>query len=305
MLADFEHSPTKDAPGARLELPCRHRGEERKPDRSVSRRIARAAVWALHAELTLSPKPGLVCPGDNGSHRDMTAGTLYASLFSLRHYFRAIAQAGLLDAPFGELQRLGIAAEERMLVATRGVNTHRGAIFNLGLLAAAAARLISARKPITGAALGQTVRTQWGAAICGMRPDAPSHGLAVAASYGAGGARLEAALGYPSVLTVALPALRAALLHGLDAHRAMVETLFVLIGRLEDTNLLYRGGRQGLQFAQRAARDFLAAGGVAADDWNARARGIRDAFVARNLSPGGAADLLAATLFAHTLSEAG
>jgi triphosphoribosyl-dephospho-CoA synthase len=90
----------------------------------------------------LTPKPGLVCPGDNGSHPDMSAALLWRSLFSLRHYFRAIALAGYQRTPFSELQQLGIAAELRMLRATGGVNAHRGAIFNLGLLAAAAGRSV-------------------------------------------------------------------------------------------------------------------------------------------------------------------
>lgn len=266
--------------------------------------VARTAIESLHAELLLSPKPGLVSPGDNGSHRDMTAATLMRSLFALRRYFAAIAAAGWCDAPFPELQRLGIAAEARMLRATGGVNTHRGAIFNLGLLATAVARRAVANQPVTARGLGETVRTCWGPAICAAQPSEPSHGLLVAARHGVGGARLEAALGYPSVIELALPTLRLCLHSGCDQRRALMQTLFVLIAHLEDTNLLYRGGRDGLCFAQDAARTFLAAGGVFAADWEAHATTIRDAFVARNLSPGGAADLLAATWFVHRVTTA-
>ena len=270
--------------------------------RSLAWRIARGAVVSLYVELSLSPKPGLVCPGDTGSHRDMDAATLMASLFSLRHYFRAIAAAGFSGAPFRELQRLAVAAEVRMLAATRGVNAHRGAIFHLGLLAAAAGHLASGGKPVTAAGLSHTVRLRWSAAIRDMRPSAPSHGLLVAARHGAGGARLEAMAGFPSVFGLALPCLRAALARLQDPRRALLHTLFVLIANVDDTNRLYRGGSAGLRFAQEAAREFVAAGGVLADGWEARAHAIRDAFVARNLSPGGAADLLAATWFAHLLA---
>jgi triphosphoribosyl-dephospho-CoA synthase len=268
-----------------------------------ARRITRAALFSLYAELMLTPKPGLVCPGDNGSHPDMSAALLWRSLFSLRHYFTAIALAGDRRAPFGELQKLGIAAELRMLRATGGVNTHRGAIFNLGLLAAAAGHLIQQGQPVAPAALGHTVRTLWSSAICAMRPSAPSHGLLMASRHGAGGARAEAALGYPAVFKLGLPALRQALDSGLSERRALLHTLFVLIAHLTDINLLYRGGAHGLRFAQDAARDFLARGGAANGQWEARAQAIRDAFVARRLSPGGAADLLAATWFAHLITD--
>lgn len=265
--------------------------------------IARAAIRSLYDELALAPKPGLVCPSDNGSHTDMSAATLLRSLFTLRHYFHAVTLAGLQNRPFAALQRLGIAAEARMLTATKGVNTHRGAIFNLGLLAAASGDLYGRQERITALSLAGVIRTRWSRAICDMRPVAPSHGLAVAARYGVGGARLEAARGYPSIFNLALPALREALGAGLARRNALVQTLFVLIANLEDTNLLYRGGIDGLRFAQTTAQTFLAEGGTASHDWERSAQAARDAFVARRLSPGGAADFLAATLFVETITS--
>jgi triphosphoribosyl-dephospho-CoA synthase len=115
-------------------------------------RIARLAVRSLYHELALYPKPGLVSLRDNGAHRDMDAATFVRSLFSLRGYFATIAAAGMRDAGLAELQQLGIAAESRMLQATRGINTHRGAIFTLGLLAAAGVAIcarsrLQARQP--------------------------------------------------------------------------------------------------------------------------------------------------------------
>ena len=100
--------------------------------------IGRAATLALHDELALSPKPGLVTLTDRGSHADMDAHTFMRSLFALRGYFVRIAELGHGGAPFEALEQCGIAAEARMLAATGGVNTHRGAIFMLGLLCASA-----------------------------------------------------------------------------------------------------------------------------------------------------------------------
>ena len=94
---------------------------------------------ALQHEANAWPKPGLVTPVDSGSHRDMNYASFVNSIAALRGYFADIAQAGLQAATYPELQKIALAAESRMLAATHGANTHRGAIFNLGLLAAASA----------------------------------------------------------------------------------------------------------------------------------------------------------------------
>ncbi|MDQ6683740.1 MAG: triphosphoribosyl-dephospho-CoA synthase, partial [Pseudomonadota bacterium] len=100
--------------------------------------LADAACEALHAELALYPKPGLVSFEDNGSHLDMTAATFVRSIAALRGYFWTMASHGAEAPPFAVLERLGIAAERCMLRATGGINTHRGSVFALGLLCAAA-----------------------------------------------------------------------------------------------------------------------------------------------------------------------
>ena len=115
---------------------------------------------------------------------------------------------------------------------------------------------------------------------------------------------MEAAQGFPSVYKVGLPALRRGARDAPgDNEAARIEACFALIAALEDTNLLHRGGLPGLRFARRAARDFLAEGGVRRPDWRARARSVHESFVARRLSPGGSADLLAMTLFIDSLES--
>lgn len=274
-------------------------------------RIGRLAVRSLYREVALAPKPGLVSPVDNGSHDDMDMSIFFRSLFALRHYFRDIARAGADGAGFATLQSLGLAAEAQMLAATGGINTHRGAIFNLGLLCAAAGRLGAQGECLRAEQVAGTVALCWGADILAARPadgtpGAASHGLHVARRHGTGGAREQAAAGFPDVIGASLPALRAVLALPGDARdtRAAVQALFVLIARLDDSNLLWRGGRLGLDYAQGAARAFVEAGGVFADDWLAQAQATHEAFVARRLSPGGAADLLAVTLFLHEVEGA-
>lgn len=268
-------------------------------DASASARIGRLAIRSLYREAALAAKPGLVCPDSRGSHEDMDFATFVRSLQALRSYFPAIAACGWQAPALAPLQTLGIAAERGMLAATGGVNTHRGAIFNLGLLCAASGLLLAEGEILDARTLCRTVAERWGRQILDGLTEAPaiSHGLVVAHRYGCGGARQEAAAGFPAALELGLPAYCQALAATGDAGLAAVQALFSLIAGLEDSNLLWRGGREGLAFGRRLAADFLAAGGVLADDWRQRAAAVDRAFVAERLSPGGSADLLGVTLF--------
>ncbi|MBC3871660.1 triphosphoribosyl-dephospho-CoA synthase MdcB [Undibacterium oligocarboniphilum] len=276
--------------------------------RQIARAIALCAVRSLYAELALYPKPGLVSLRDNGSHIDMTAATFIRSLFALRHYFRAIAAAGLHCAPFSELQHLGIQAERCMLLATRGINTHRGAIFALGMLCAAGAACVAAGQRLTADAIRNALQQHWGAALrqhCATVPDSTpdSHGLQVAQRFAASGAREEAALGFPAVFELALPRLTQVLQDSGCGETARTEALFCLIAHVSDTNLYYRGGQAGADFARQQAQAWIAAGGTRQPDWFDKAQACHAAFVQRRLSPGGAADLLAASWLVHQLTD--
>jgi triphosphoribosyl-dephospho-CoA synthase len=267
--------------------------------------IGRLAVRSLYAELTLYPKPGLVSLVDNGSHDDMTAATFMRSLFALRHYFIRIARAGMEGASFPTLKRLGLEAEQRMLLATRGINTHRGAIFCLGLLCAAIGSCRAQGIALSAPAIRTALLIRWGKALAAhTRPGtADSHGLQAAVRYAADGAREEAALGLPSVFDVALPTLQQTLAAGRGWRKARIDALFALMGHISDTNVYHRGGAQGALTVRRHAQDFLAFGGTAHPDWEVRAKECHRIFVDSRLSPGGAADLLAAACLVHEASQ--
>jgi triphosphoribosyl-dephospho-CoA synthase len=263
---------------------------------------ARLAVHSLYAELTLYPKPGLVSLVDNGSHDDMNAATFMRSMFALRHYFGQICRAGADDAPFARLKPLGIEAERRMLAATRGINTHRGAIFSLGMLCAAVGRAQAQHMALTPESLRAVLLIRWGDELASHSVAADdSNGLRAARMHGASGAREEAALGLPSVFEVGLTALRRTLTAGRSLRLARIDALFALMAHVSDTNVFHRGGAAGAQTVLEHARRFLAAGGTGAPDWQARAMDSHRVFVGRRLSPGGAADLLAATCLVHAV----
>jgi triphosphoribosyl-dephospho-CoA synthase len=245
----------------------------------------------------------LVSHVDAGSHTDMDAGTLRRGATALGPYLSALTEAGAQDCDMGRLRVIGIEAEAAMLEATGGINTHRGAIFGLGLLCAAAGAKWSGTVE-SAAPLGSVVARLWGKEILSAPVTVRSHGLEARRRYGAGGARCQAADGFPGVYGVGLPALRqAAIIAPADAEAVRVHACFSLIAAVEDTNLLHRGGTAGLCFARSTARFFLDRGGVSQRDWRVRARTVHEAFVQRRLSPGGSADLLAMSLFVQALES--
>jgi triphosphoribosyl-dephospho-CoA synthase len=268
--------------------------------------VSSVAAAALLAELETWPKPGLVSHVDSGSHADMDASTFKASARAITPFYGHLAVAGAAGSGMDRLREIGMAAERAMLAATGGVNTHRGAIFGLGLLCAAAGAAWSGTERAGlcwhANALGATVRQRWGQAI--MRGPIPlhSHGTNALRRFGAGGARAQAAAGFPHALEVGLPALRLGRrLAPDDPEAARVQGFFAILASMEDTNLLHRGGAAGLRYAQEAAAEFLGQGGVEQAGWRERGAAVHRAFVARHLSPSGCADLLAITLFLDAL----
>ncbi len=289
-----------------------HRPAAAKLPDAIATQLGDLAFLALLAELETWPKPGLVSHVDQGSHDDMDHASFRRSAAALRPFYGRMASAGAAGAEMDCLRHVGRQAEQAMLTATGGVNTHRGAIFGLGLLCAAAGAVwtegfvepcgVSARPP--AALLGATVRQRWGNDIMSGPIPLYSHGAGALRRYGAGGARAEAAAGFPSVLQIGLPALRrgrAIAVH--DDGPAHVEAFFSLLAAVEDTNLLHRAGAAGLHTSRRAAADFLAAGGIGRPDWLQHAAAIHHDFVRRRLSPGGCADLLAATIFLDSVER--
>ncbi len=270
--------------------------------------IAGHVERALVDELSAYPKPGLVSRVDAGAHDDMDHRTMLASIHALQPYFEHIALAGTRGEEFIEtLRPLGIEAERTMLRATNGVNTHRGAIFCLGLLAAAVGRCGAEGGATSPDAVRGALLRAWGDALDAYqraRARAGSHGGAVRMEFGVGGAPVEAASGFPAVFEVGVPGLRRAREAGLDANAAHVQALFELIAVVPDTNVLYRGGAEGNDLVQARASEFLSRGGCHEPGWWARAEEIHAELVMVHLSPGGCADLLSASSFILSVTDA-
>ncbi|MFI8395718.1 triphosphoribosyl-dephospho-CoA synthase MdcB [Pseudomonas sp. Choline-02u-1] len=268
---------------------------------SLADRLADLAVDALIDEADLSPKPALVDRRGNGAHTDLHLGLMHASALALWPAFKEMAEAALnigeVGLPLREaIGRIGREGEQAMLATTNGVNTHRGAIWALGLL-------------VTAAALQPK-----SVALCAARlallddryaPKPLSHGAQVAQRYGARGAREEAQLGFPSVLQRGLPQLHKSRASGHGEQNARLDALLAIMTELADTCVLYRAGEPGLQAMQSGAQAVLDAGGSASLSGRRRLHELDQQLIALNASPGGAADLLAATLLLDRIERDG
>ncbi len=265
---------------------------------TLAERLADLAVDALIDEADLSPKPALVDRRGNGAHTDLHLGLMHASALSLWPAFKEMAQAaieiGEVGLPLREaLGRVGREGEQAMLATTNGVNTHRGAIWALGLLVAAVALEAESR-----GASSVTLRAARLALLDDRYAPRPlSHGAQVAQRYGARGAREEAQLGFPSVLQRALPQLKISRAAGHGEQNARLDALLAIMTQLSDTCVLYRAGEHGLHTMQLGAQAVLDAGGSASLAGRRRLHELDEQLIALNASPGGAADLLAACLF--------
>lgn len=273
--------------------------------------IGRIARESLIEEVSATPKPGLVDGRNNGSHRDMTVSTFLLSAGVLEPYFTRCVEIGQEtadfspDVTFSYLRKAGILAEADMYRATQGVNTHKGVIYSLGTICGALGRLWSAE--------GTRIPMERLFSLCSaLAAPAAAADFACAGTDTAGmrwylekgitGIRGEVSKGFPSLTEIALPRFAFARNSGLSREEAGLFALLHLIAALDDTTLLHRGGVEGAVWAKGAAKKLL-------DSADFPTRGdmeaLDDAFIERNLSPGGAADLLAVTFFLTTLRDKG
>jgi triphosphoribosyl-dephospho-CoA synthase len=257
--------------------------------------LADLAVRALREEARLTPKPGLVDRRGSGAHADMDLPLLLTSAGALRPTFRSIADAARRMAVGVELReeigRLGRAGDRTMLRITRGVNTHRGALWALGLLVAAASDAGNERQAARRAARLACLADRLTPA------GAVSHGERVRRRHGVRGARGEAEAAFPHVIEVALPRLRRARATGHPEETARLDALLGIMSLLDDTCVLHRGGLAGMRIVRLGATRVLAEGGPGTDTGHVALLELDERLRERRLSPGGSGDLLAAALF--------
>ena len=287
--------------------------------------IAHLATQALQAELDTTPKPGLVDKDNNGAHRDMNHALMQLSINTLHPYFVRLALLGFADTlpSHTAIRDIGIEAEKAMLAATNGVNTHKGALFSMGLAVVAAAyeeKKAAANKEVRGkereegylSSLQLTIK-----ALAASFPDTSGTHGSKAKQLSNGTTTIKGALdnareGYEKLFAEWLPFYNERR-KSHDAH-ALHKTLLRIMCDLDDTNVIYRTNVATAEEVKQEARALLASfeEAYAAEDKEKCASAIEEKcasaellalkdmdrrYTARNISPGGAADMLSLTVF--------
>ncbi|MDZ4835163.1 MAG: triphosphoribosyl-dephospho-CoA synthase [Candidatus Melainabacteria bacterium] len=282
--------------------------------------LARLGRQALIAELALTPKPALVDGRGSGRHSDLSYETMSSSAYAIEPFLKRMAQIACGRQPSQclreELASIGRLAEAAMFRATAGSNSHKGAIWSLGLLCAA-----SAMQPFDDQQSGAIAATAGSIASFADRcreSSVPSernglhkcsnlelvtHGHIVQMEYGAPGARGEAQQGFPHITKIGLPALHKRRQEGAVERVARLDCLLSIMSQLDDTCVLYRGGRAALDTVQIGAATVLARGGAGSKEGMINLLALDQKLLELRCSPGGSADLLSATLFLDALEN--
>lgn len=283
--------------------------------------IARAAQKAVLYEVSTTPKPGLVDRWDNGAHRDMDFFTfMNSSAVIYKGFFKCALEGLSFDGSdsiklLDSIRIYGLECEREMFMSTKGVNTHKGIIFSLGLLSAAAGRLLSEKLKLSGTASAEQGFTIAMEDIC-MEVSHMSRGLVLKdfknldnkkeltngerlyRRLGITGIRGEAESGFSTVEKNVFSLLRRwNIERDLGLNQLFIQVLLTLMADNEDTNILTRSGEEGLDFVKASAKAFLAQGGVRNPEYLGELNSLNDIFIKKNISPGGSADLLAVSIF--------
>lgn len=257
------------------------------PKSTVPYLVADLAERALRLELDTTPKPGLVDRQDNGAHKDMDYALMSKSISALRPYLTRLAVESAKDIDPAKIKEIGIEAEKAMLKATGGVNTHKGALFCIGLSVAAASYLAST----TGSVEAYSFKELVSRAASEIPSARGTHGAEAKRSFKAVGALENARAAYPELFADWLPYYRS--LEG-DPFRCH-KTLLHIMTTLDDTNILHRRGAEGLAHAEAEAARLLE------DFSESGLSSLNKDFIRENISPGGSADMLSLTIFIESI----
>ena len=270
--------------------------------------VVNNALKGLLYEVSLNPKPGLVDPVSMGSHTDMNMFMFIDSSLSLKSYLDKAFKLGRnfegsdLKLLFNALRAEGVLAEQTMFNATNNVNTHKGAIFSLGIWVTAIAYSTK-----DGSATMTEVRRVIQRMVEGLiEKDLASNRVAMTAgeqqfqTYQLTGIRGEAVNGFPGVAEIAVPFLQATF--GTMTQR-LLDTLMKIAATLEDSTLIKRAKTPDVLAEMKEWTSiYFKLGGSHTEQGMKYLYDLDRLFIERNLSIGGSADTLILTIFIGQLT---
>ena len=275
-----------------------------------NKNIATLATKALLYEVSISPKAGLVSRLSNGSHKDMNFYTFIDSSLALYNYFLNCFDYGqekLFSCPdfFKNLRELGKVAEKEMYEATKGINTHKGTIFSMGILLAVLGVHLKENKKIDLKFLSEKIKEMCKPLLNELEDadNISTYGEKAYKEYHLTGARGLAISGYEIVLLDGINKLKD-FCKTLDFETACILLLFYYMSVLDDTNIVNRASITTLKEVQILSKEFFEENKKTLEKENIKnsMSKLNDIFIEKNISAGGSADLLILTIFIHFLT---
>lgn len=280
-------------------------------------RLSTFAEQALLTEAVLSPKPGLVDAIDSGSHKDMDIYMFINSATAFKASFADLVWLGLtyqasLSELLPEVRKIGLEAERSMFSATKGINTHKGVIFSIGILLTAYGVYLKDHPDIETFCPSDTekvieiVKIMTAGLVARElghldQKETLTHGEKLFQKYGITGVRGEVEQGFPSVMKEVLPYLRRTT--GEYLTQRLLDSLFLLMASTEDSNIIHRSDIDTLQDVKKCAQTFMAAGGMQQPDAVEIVNEMNQDFIRLNISPGGSADLLSVAILISKMEK--
>lgn len=285
----------------------------------LSKRISEAAILSMLYEISTYPSPGLVSPNSSGAHSDMDYFTFLRSTSAISTAMLECALVGVNEESdyLNKLRKIGIEAEKRMFKITEGVNTQKGLLFLLGIVCCAAGICVRLNMKITRETISKyCIKICEGIVhvelhklkktedICDSNIKTNvSNGQRLYIKNGIKGIRGEVELGVPTVINAGLPYYEKALESGLQTREALAHSLIGIMSVIEDTTVLNRCGDEGLKMMRDLSAEALSLGGMLTENGSDFIHNMDKIFTERNISPGGAADLLAITAMIYELEK--
>lgn len=274
--------------------------------------VGQVLTEGMLLEVISHPSPGLVSPFSNGSHEDMDYNTFLKSTAALSKYMPYFVQIGIEyeDDLLRRIRKIGVLAEKDMFDATDGVNTQKGLIFLCGLIGVSAGRckrlnisldrnnISNLIKEITKGIVERELKK----IDCSK---GLSNGERLYLKYGVEGIRGEVERGLITVIKYGLPKFEESIKRGLSLNDALVNSLIFIISKTEDTTVLNRKGLSGLNLTKSIAKNVIYLGGMETKLGREYINYTDKLFIKNNISPGGAADLVAATYIIYKLEKLG
>ena len=271
--------------------------------------IGNLATKAILYEVSCFPSPGLVSPVSNGAHKDMDYYTFIDSTCAITKYLVLFIQVGIdyskdKEILFKNIREIGKQAEKNMFDKTKGVNTHKGMLFLMGITCAAVGCVINEKKEFNE--ISNTIKLMTKGIVKKELGNLTSkkylsNGEKLFFKYGIEGVRGEVEKGLPIVFDFSLDFYLKN--EDLDINLRLIHTLLAIMQVCEDTNIVHRHDLDTLNYVKQKSSEIINLGGVRSKEGYKKINNLCDEFIKKNISPGGSADLLGVTVFLAMVKE--